>query len=165
MFFNPNGAGRQPEFLYEAESSYTLSPRYANNEMIPEAKENWINALREPDRKQLKNRLEKRNTVTGEKFQCCLGVLCDVQGLPSVVKNHYQNVQDIYYKFNNIDRGRDALPNLLWMQGLGIQSSDASFNIKFTLFGERFYQNESLLELNDAGWTFNQIADIVEYFF
>ena len=106
-----------------------------------EQKENrkkWVAALRSGEYKQTTNAL--RN----DKGFCCLGVACDISGLGGW---GFYNAEGEYpySRYNALI----YLPNIV-RSWLGLHKND----------GE--YDATSLTEDNDAGRTFQDIADIVE---
>ena len=103
----------------------------------PEIKALWLKALRSGDYKQV-----KRSLRTKEGF-CCLGVLCDISGEGEWAKhgdlNRYLSKNGNYYK---------TMP-------------------PFSVYGWALnkYSNSvlsTLAEMNDAGASFNTIANYIE---
>src|SRR5215216_5561462 len=94
----------QPETEEEFDqwySTYDWAP--LDNNLPPEVKSAWVNALREPGRKQAKNRLQLVDS-NGNKHQCCLGVLCELQGLESEpAANDYDDFSVWQFKFSRPD--------------------------------------------------------------
>ncbi len=142
-----------------------------DNNLPPEVKTAWVNALREPERKQAKNRLQLVDS-NGNKYQCCLGVLCELQGLKSSLMDSSYSVDDgpedvmsvseFEFGYGEFENG---LPTESFMKSLGMAEKPATFVYSFKAFGTTFYQKTALSELNDDGFTFSQIADIIECFF
>ena len=97
--------------------------------------------LRKPETKQIKEQLK---TDEGE---CCLGVLCRLQGRLVKRPEGFADVSDLYYlsAFN-------PLYSLL--------SYNGSFPELVQVNDDCHYFD--LVELNDADFTFPQIADIIE---
>jgi hypothetical protein len=161
---------RQPASLSEAQSMYkgVLTDPSANNNLIPAVKANWTRELRSGKREQCSGRLEVE--VGGIKKQCCLGVLSEIQGLSKEL-DHSNSIEaeKIYryrYPRNDGHFERDSgLPRSNWIKSLGFWDRSGSFTIQFELFEQQFKHKLSLSELNDSGFTFEQIADIVDYFF
>lgn len=106
--------------------------------MNNELKTKWVEALRSGDYAQTKGTL-KYQDVTSVSY-CCLGVLCDVAGIPieaSVFDDEGmldEGPQEVYNKL------RDMIPD----------REDGSF----------YYA--SLMSMNDGGSSFNEIADYIE---
>ena len=110
--------------------------------MNPQIKQKWVSALRSGDYKQTQNRLHN------EYGFCCLGVLCDLYGKENNVEwepsTHYKNA----YAFQNM---ATILPRSV-MEWVGVEEVNPYVN------GGPF----TLGELNDKGFTFNEIADLIE---
>lgn len=111
--------------------------------MNPEIKAEWVAALRSGNYVQTIYVLNWNN----EKF-CCLGVLCEIQGLEKIGEHLSGRV---YYR-ENMSPASELLPKDFAAR-LGLKDSGWIEELGL-----------SLTELNDAGFTFDQIADIVEYF-
>jgi hypothetical protein len=114
--------------------------------MNPEIKAEWVAALRSGEYKQGRSYLGQR--LDDEMYYCCLGVLCEVtkerlgiqaEEVSEVV--HYQS--------------RNAYPPYRVMDFAGLIGLNVLIN------GEE----HSFADLNDhARLTFDQIADLIEYF-
>lgn len=112
--------------------------------MDPEVKKEWIAALRKGDKPQGRGWLERYGLF------CCLGILCGI----AVERGDFHRIQDggrIEYV-----KGYSSSPKNLPVDIYGIDEF-GTFNINEVVF--------SLAYLNDEGFTFDQIADIIEYFF
>lgn len=122
-------------------------------------KQAWINALRSGEYRQGRSRLAKRTKKGNFKF-CCLGVLCDVVG----VKGEPNQITDeIEFGF---DGETMTLPDLVW-KGLGLTDPDIDIPVGQTRdMAERqlTVSSVSLATLNDDGFTFPQIADLIDHF-
>lgn len=112
-------------------------------------KAEWITALRSGIYPQGKNKLRKDGKY------CCLGVKCEID--PRVVRT---GSRDYGY---GLEKSSSNLP-LPYAKLLGI-SRIGSFYIYFTAFDKQYYSTSTLANLNDEGCTFNQIADVIDYFF
>ena len=110
----------------------------------------WINALRSGKYKQHFNALSNRDNTAF----CCLGVACEISGLGKWDKDTY-SVKDT--ETNQYITDASILPEPIkdWL-GLSDKSGDYTpdNNNKKGLF--------SLTELNDAGTTFQDIAELIE---
>lgn len=123
--------------------------------MNPVIKARWVKALRSGDYQQIRGYLH-----ANDRF-CCLGVLCEV------VKNDldldintdpegrtYYNGEHTYLPFKVVER-------------IGISATGTvikrRYNANDTL--ELALGGSTLSMLNDRGFTFDQIADIIDYFF
>ena len=122
--------------------------------MDPEIKKEWLEDLRSGKIPQGKGCLGKD---TGER--CCLGVLCDIAVEHKVIKpatvDDYRG--DLIY-----DECRSLLPQSVrdfgWPGGI----LDSVQIDEITDRGTGYIL--SLADMNDKGFTFSQIADVIEYF-
>ena len=100
--------------------------------MKEEIKDKWVEALRSGKYKQCKGRLQKKDGY------CCLGVLCDISGIPF----------DVGYTLP------DNIKN--WS---GMVTHDGTYRCKDLVY------LKSLVILNDGrneNKNFNEIADVIE---
>ena len=105
--------------------------------MNAEIKQKWIVALRSGKYQQGFNRLR-----SNDKY-CCLGVLCDLSGLGWWEDDDYLDT-------------RASLPSqVIRLCDLHREGDEVSVELGPL--------KKTLSSLNDAGFTFDQIADIVEY--
>ena len=111
----------------------------------------WVNALESGNYEQSFTLLHQTN---GEKqLYCCLGVLCDL---------YLKNVGDIiteydeYNDFTYYDGEESVLPEKV-KDWVGLTDSAGKINAD----GVRFNTDESLSGLNDEGFTFKEIAQII----
>ncbi len=117
--------------------------------MNPEIKAEWLKRLRDPKRKQAKSYL---HTSEG---QCCLGVVCEILSETHPNKVVKRKMQIGFYSYNQETATLPEAARLL---------------VQLTSMGEMDYLRDrdgfrvTLVELNDHGFTFPQIADIIEYF-
>jgi hypothetical protein len=110
--------------------------------MNPQIKQKWVSALRSGEYQQTQNRLHDENGF------CCLGVLCDLYGKENNVEWEPSRYYNNAYMFQDMAA---ALP-LSVMKWVGVEEVNPYVNSGvFTL-----------AELNDAGSTFNEIADVIE---
>lgn len=122
----------------------------------------WVAALRSGKYQQVTGRLLIRTADQGDKF-CCLGVVQDLYAKSG--KGHWET--DEYYRdwegfASLVDLTMSVLLDLFGPAGttlgLCVHLPDLQCN-------ESGNQIPSLVSLNDDGFTFDQIADIIEYFF
>lgn len=113
----------------------------------------WIKALRSGKYKQGRQAL-CREDVSGNRY-CCLGVLCDVFNIPFELKTMHMNGADRIYGPKNGSKDWAALssPSIRNLVGL---SNESGF------FKNRNGTSETLANLNDSGFSFEKIADIIE---
>lgn len=133
-------------------------------ELDPEAKRQWIEALRDPERKQARGFL---NNGTG---MCCLGVACDISEVGGWQDHSFDG--NVWYNpgigWGHEDKG---LPNPV-AKWLGVPT-DPNYRPENPRVPGLLVKNDyetgldsdvSLAQLNDSGFTFAQIADVIEYF-
>lgn len=123
--------------------------------MNPEVKQKWIDALRSGKYEQGS---EKLRSVSG---YCCLGVLCDLYAQEHNVEwefrgNEETNLQPQGYWY--FDKESEFLPESVmnWAKlfrnpMLRIEDDDEMFEV-----------NEEVSTLNDEGYSFSTIADLIE---
>lgn len=114
--------------------------------MNKEFKAKWLKALRSREYKQAVGRLR---TDSG---YCCLGVACDISNLGMWLKGEGEF---IYITLSN-NNGLHLPPEV--QKAMGIKNGIPFIDFQDTA-GRVF-----LSDLNDDGFTFEQIADIIEYF-
>lgn len=149
-----------------------------------ELRDRWIDALLDGERKQGRKML-----VTPSGGFCCLVVLCDIEAVPYVLvpKEHedasgnlLQNIQiriygggdaplvDGTYSYLPFDYAPDLF-NSKGEKVCGFAGTEAVLSVKpqglegLPLWDDRC-KGYSLADLNDQGFTFTQIADVIRYF-
>ena len=133
--------------------------------MNPEVKEKWLEALRSGKYKQGRNVLCSVNE-NGDRTYCCLGVLSEIavqEGFAqSVVEDNairydceLKNGSDLGEKFTLTRRLAD------WA-GLERINPPININGEVNEDGDVLCYTMSLAELNDAGRSFNEIAQLIE---
>lgn len=119
--------------------------------MNQEVKEKWLAALRSGEYKQAGGRLRNANNQF-----CCLGVLCD-----------------LYHKETGLGEwGRDAYSGNIGFKGrsrviaTGLPTLDvcewAGLNQNNPIITGTGDPDETLSKLNDKGWSFSDIAGLIE---
>ena len=124
--------------------------------MNPEIKAQWVAALRSGEYKQGVGYLHRDDTF------CCLGVLCDLAikaGAPEVEENRHPAGSMSTYNGSEL-----VLPSSV-MEWAGLSSSDPilvdeSREVNECLPVSEF--NDSGVTFNGGGFTFNEIADLIE---
>lgn len=125
----------------------------------------WVNELRSGNRQQATEALEQLDDQGNVVGQCCLGVACD---LFKKEVGLLREVDQIVPTRALYDRAGEVLPYAL-VNYLGVDDD----SVQIYLVGEPStaqtyaYKPDdyySLTEMNDGGMTFNQIADVIEYF-
>ncbi len=112
--------------------------------MNPAIKAEWVAALRSGEYPQGRHWLENKGKY------CCLGVLCDL----AVKKGDLQRFEDGWRITYAAEHGASekTLPVAIY----GIEGILPGF-----MAGDHYF---SLAAVNDIGFTFDQIADLIEYF-
>jgi hypothetical protein len=111
--------------------------------MNPQIKQKWLSALRSGDYQQTQGRLRKE-----DKF-CCLGVLCDLYGKENNVE---WEINEDSGKYMYEKHFTVLPPSVIGWAGVGVQNPN--INAKRT--------TTTLASLNDNGYTFNEISDVIE---
>jgi hypothetical protein len=106
----------------------------------------WVAALKSGDYHQGKGVLKKRITVDGEPNYCCLGVLCEVMGIPN-------DFDGLVGSFTFADGSISCLSEKT-RDAVGLKTAWGTFSDD--------NPGDSLAHCNDAGLTFVEIADIIE---
>ena len=114
---------------------------------IKENRKKWVAALRSGEYKQGNGYLCKMNGQ-GEFRFCCLGVLCEIAGAQKNDELHGEKKVIISYGTGAFESAACAPREAMDFVGL---------DDEFGSFGA-----ESLSKLNDTGFNFEQIADIIE---
>jgi len=109
--------------------------------MNPQIKQKWVDALRSGEYQQGQNYLRTDNGF------CCLGVLCDLYGKENNVEWNLAN-NGHNYEFQ--DNGSILPLSVMVWSGIEGQNPDIDNG------------TETLSGLNDNGYTFIEIADVIE---
>ena len=119
--------------------------------LVPEIKAEWIAALRSGEYKQRSGGLRHGDTY------CCLGVLCEIavkHGIISTKKA--SSLSNIYLYDGSVGAPPQSL--VQWAFGTESYIPRDKYVVHTDTFGSR-----NLIFYNDvAGYTFNQIADLIE---
>lgn len=125
--------------------------------MKTDVKTKWLDALRSGEYKQGKNVLHDEATDTF----CCLGVLCDLAVKEGVVTSeHYEHVNRMVTSYDA--EGAFTVLPIKVAEWAGLEDSDdmrRAVNPKVYVSSE---PDGSVAYLNDLGYTFEQIADLIE---
>lgn len=121
--------------------------------MNSDIKDRWIAALRSGEYEQTKGALQRTRSDAGmPPGFCCLGVLCDLARQEGVIEPEGTDPYGVveYPHGDNGDTETGALPRSVYLwAGLPTDSP-------------RVIGGLSLATLNDRGYTFDAIADIIE---
>lgn len=121
----------------------------------------WVDALRSGEFKQGMNRLRNpgsRDVGVPDMF-CCLGVACEVAIRGGVPIEFTDGSGYVQHEQENGFQYEGSLPPLVvdWLGLTGHDTEEAGDFVVGVEDGRRF-----LAQLNDTGWTFEQIADVIE---
>ena len=128
--------------------------------MLNDNAKKWVAALRSGDYYQTDNTLTKLPKGDDPIRHCCLGVACDLYkqehpDFPTVDEGSYRSYSVSPEDYDPIhNHGDDAVLPLVVQQWLGLNTDLGSFRDED--------ENNSLTSLNDAGVTFEGIADVIE---
>lgn len=134
----------------------------------------WIEALRSGKFEQGKNLLGFQRT-DGSREYCCLGVLCMVQGAEPKLRNlDYSHGTLEFGQSENVEL-EEVLPLATAIETGLYEDYGASWmamnptlagvpNMSTFKYPASLDLSISLAHCNDAGFTFAQIADLIEYF-
>lgn len=120
--------------------------------MDQEVKAKWVAALRSGDYIQGQGFL-KTTDEHGAKH-CCLGVLCDLAVLEGVTTAH--EVEGDAHRTTIYARGYDCFPPREVWEWAGLGNDNPEVDIP----GQE--EKRSLVDLNDSGKSFSEIADRIE---
>lgn len=125
--------------------------------MDPYVREKWLNALLSDNYRQGTGALAASPHDDPTRLHyCCLGVLCDVVGLEAKGDAY------IGKRAFGAEDEAGALPTMVW-RGLGLPSANPSIPVGLRL--DRPHRDSiTLAEMNDDGFTFAQIADVIRHF-
>ena len=128
--------------------------------MNSKIKEVWVNALRSGKYEQGS---EKLRSVTG---YCCLGVLCDIYAQEHNTQwefrgNEETNPQPMDYWY--FDEHSEFLPESVmnWAE-LKTHSPTVRVDVEDNDDEDNWYYKDELSDINDSGYDFSQIANIIE---
>lgn len=128
--------------------------------MNPEVKQKWIDALRSGKYEQGS---EKLRTMTG---YCCLGVLCNI----------YAQEHNTQWKFKGYDETNlqpkdywyfgeqsEFLPEFVmdWA-GLKLNCPVVKIDVDEDDGDDAWFYHEQIADLNDSGYTFNDLSNLIE---
>ena len=128
--------------------------------MNTEVKQKWIGALRSGKYEQGS---EKLRSVTG---YCCLGVLCDIYAQEHNTQWEFRGDEEInpqsqdYWYF---DEHSEFLPESVmnWAE-LKTHNPTVRVDVEDNDDEDNWYYKDELSDINDSGYDFSQIANIIE---
>ena len=127
--------------------------------MNPEVKQKWIDALRSGKYEQGSEKLRSQQGY------CCLGVLCDLYSKEQNVDwdfrgdNDYFQPTDYWY----FEDQSEFLPDSV-KEWAGLPVGNPSVRVDVTEEDDEndwFYKDE-IANLNDSGYTFNELSNVIE---
>lgn len=122
-------------------------------EQQAENRRKWVEALRSGRYPQARHALRM-----GAGY-CCLGVACDISGLGRWI--HQVLSRSLVYEVAGGCRSTSTLPHEV-RDWLGLLENDAVFSQPNTTIMDSPSLCGSLVEMNDTGASFSQIANIIE---
>ena len=130
------------------------------SKMNTEVKQKWIGALRSGKYEQGS---EKLRSVTG---YCCLGVLCDIYAQEHNTQWEFRGDEEInpqsqdYWYF---DEHSEFLPESVmnWAE-LKTHNPTVRVDVEDNDDEDNWYYKDELSDINDSGYDFSQIANIIE---
>ena len=128
--------------------------------MNTEVKQKWIDALRSGKYEQGS---EKLRSVTG---YCCLGVLCDIYAQEHNTQWEFRGDEEInpqsqdYWYF---DEHSEFLPETVmnWAE-LKTHNPTVRVDVEDNDDEDNWYYKDELSDINDSGYDFSQIANLIE---
>ena len=128
--------------------------------MNSKIKEVWVNALRSGKYEQGS---EKLRSVTG---YCCLGVLCDIYAQEHNTQWEFRGDEEInpqsqdYWYF---DEHSEFLPESVmnWAE-LKTHNPTVRVDVEDNDDEDNWYYKDELSDINDSGYDFSQIANLIE---
>ena len=126
--------------------------------MNSKVKEAWVNALRSGKYEQGSERLR------GVDGFCCLGVLCDIYAQEHNTEwefrgNEETNLQPMDYWY--YEGESEFLPESV-MDWAELKTNNPSLQVDVDDGEDSWNYNDDVSNLNDSGYTFSQIADLIE---
>jgi hypothetical protein len=106
----------------------------------------WVAALRSGGYKQGKTYLKSVNRESGDVEYCCLGVLCEIMGVPQ--RKSLDPAEYIIFENYSCSQLPEEVVAELGMYG--------------TMGETKLYDGNSLAMANDMGRSFKEIADMIE---
>lgn len=121
--------------------------------MNPEVKAQWVQALRSGDYDQGRGFLQQIDD-RGKATYCCLGVLCDLAVKAGVTTGRTDRNNS--GKVMIFGSGYDCFPPLEVWQWAGFSNDNPEVNVPGLV------DRKSVVDLNDNGTRFSEIADRIE---
>jgi hypothetical protein len=128
--------------------------------MNPEVKQKWIDALRSGKYEQGS---EKLRSVTG---YCCLGVLCDIYAQEHNTQWEFRGDEEInpqsqdYWYFG--DQSEFLPESVMNWAELKTPNPNVRVDVEDNEDEDNWYYTDELSNINDSGYSFNGIANLIE---
>lgn len=126
--------------------------------MDAQLKAKWVRALRSGEYKQTTGVLRRTDTP-GLDGYCCLGVLCDLAGV-TWVQDEDGDWTAMYSNEDGTDCEGGVLPDTLAIEVFGETYNAQDPQVK--IFIDDRNEKKTLSALNDQGYTFADIANLIE---
>lgn len=124
--------------------NYKLNDNQIHNLMI------WVVALRSGDFSQGKGSLKRK---AGDGFNhCCLGIACELNSISNEENDHSKPSDRCSYLFDFGTQATSSFPDSSWFKRV----------YGFIPFNDFGGDRTALSNLNDDGYSFAQIADVIE---
>ena len=132
--------------------------------MNPEVKQKWIDALRSGDYEQGS---EKLRSVSG---YCCLGVLCDIYSREHDTQWEFRGYDELSDETNPhpmdywyFDGHSEFLPeSVMNWAGLKTHNPSVRVDIEDNFGDDNSFYTDEIANVNDSGYTFNDLSKIIE---
>lgn len=136
--------------------------------MNPKIKQMWLEALRSGEYTQGAGHLRVSMTEDNIHFQdthCCLGVLCDLHRQTTASLTNWTITSDGLWSYEGYE---ETLPESV-VEWAGIEDMNPNINISAIKFADWYPHDivssantSTLAQLNDAGASFEHIANVIE---
>ena len=128
--------------------------------MNPEVKQKWIDALRSGNYEQGS---EKLRTVNG---YCCLGVLCDIYAQENDTQWKFMGNEETNFQLMDywyfLDQSEFLPESVMNWAGLRTHNPSVRVYCEDSDDEDQRYYNDEIANVNDSGYSFSQIADIIQ---
>ena len=132
--------------------------------MNPEVKQKWIDALRSGKYEQGSGKLRGANGY------CCLGVLCDLYAQEHDTQWEFRgygehgdetNPQPMDYWYFE-DRSEYLPESVMDWAGLKTPNPNVRIDVEVNVDEDNWYYQDEFANVNDSGYSFNQIAEVIQ---
>ena len=128
--------------------------------MNPEVKQKWIGALRSGKYEQGSEKLR------GHQGYCCLGVLCDLYSQEKNTEWEFRGYDETDYKPQDywyFDGESEFLPDSVreWA-GMSCKNPSVRVDVTGDEDEDDWFYNDEIANLNDSGYTFKELSNVIE---